>query len=75
MDAGEGDDYVLGGGGNDTLYGGGGNDKLTGDDIGLTPAYEGADYIDGGAGDDAIPRSRGRRYHSWRQRCRFYRCR
>ncbi|MCO6044445.1 hypothetical protein NG895_11070 [Aeoliella sp. ICT_H6.2] len=46
VDAGIGDDFVVGGAGNDQLYGSGGSDRLIGGD--------GDDLIDGGDGGDQI---------------------
>jgi len=46
VDAGDGDDVVLGGAGNDELHGGAGDDVLLGGD--------GDDILDGGAGDDVL---------------------
>lgn len=55
VDAGDGDDTVLGGAGNDTLLGGNGNDVLlglAGNDI--LGGGDGADFILGGEGQDRI---------------------
>lgn len=46
IDAGYGDDEVLGMGGADTLYGGGGDDQISGG--------EGNDHLDGGQGQDTV---------------------
>ena len=55
---GRGDDFLVGGAGNDTLRGGRGDDSLLGgggDDTAIIrPARDGADVIDLGAGDDVV---------------------
>src|SRR5262249_59388517 len=53
IDAGDGDDVVLGQQGNDTIYGGLGNDDLLGGSN-VAGAQDGNDVIDGGAGFDVI---------------------
>jgi Ca2+-binding RTX toxin-like protein len=61
IDAGNGDDYVLGGTGNDTLTGSYGDDDLEGD-LGNDTIDAGDDddsYIDGGPGDDTIDAGNG----------------
>ncbi|WP_272872321.1 hypothetical protein [Caulobacter vibrioides] len=66
LDAGEGDDYVVGSGGNDGLRGGYGNDTLIGglgNDV-LTGA-EGDDFMDGGAGEDAVQLDGDSTEYSW----------
>ena len=66
VDAGEGDDYVVGSGGSDGLLGGYGNDTLIGglgNDV-LTGG-EGNDVMDGGAGEDAVQLDGASTDYSW----------
>lgn len=60
IDAGSGNDTVLGSNGNDTIIGGRGNDSLSGgggDDLFLVGASAGVDSYDGGLGADRIEAS------------------